>query len=371
MARAGWDEVVVLTGFPSLLARKTCVALLAEEKKRLVHLVVRAKFMADAERALAALPSAQRERVNVLEGDAAAMDLGLSGPEFRALAAEVDTIHHCAAVSYPGVDRKTAEHVNVGGAAEILELASACRSLRCLVHHSTASVSGDRSGLVLEEELDAGQSFHNVVEETRARAERMMRRAMSKLPICVLRPTIVIGDSKTGEVDRLDGPYLLILLMLTSPADFAMPLPGRGDASLNLVPVDYVARAACIIGSDSRAIGKTFHLADPAPLPARRVFELVARAGGVRTPRGFIPANLTKALLRTPGIERFLRSPRAFLDTLGTNVTFSTKNTDALLEGTDVRCPPFETYVDAIVAHARGRLRERREAENMTDPLDG
>jgi len=301
--REGFDEVVVLTGFPSLLARKTCAALLADGKKRLVHAVVRAKFARDAERALGSL--ADRDRVNLLEGDAAAMDLGLSGAEFRALAAEVDTIHHCAAVSYPGVDKKTAEHLNVGAVSEILELARAARDLQCLVHHSTASVAGDRDGVVLEDELDRGQIFRNVVEETRARAERMMRRAMPELPICVLRPTIVIGDSKTGEVDRLDGPYLLILLMLTSPSDFAMPLPGRGDESLNLVPVDWVARAAAKLGNDARAIGRTFHLADPAPLSARRVFELVARAGGVRTPRGFIPANLTKALLRTPRIERF------------------------------------------------------------------
>ena len=197
-----------------------------------------------------------------------------------------------------------------------------------------------------------------------------MRRAMPKVPICVLRPTIIVGDSTTGEVDRLDGPYLLILLMLTSPADFAMPLPGRGDLQLNLVPVDYVARAASIIGRDPRAVGKTFHLADPSALTSRRVFELVARAGGRRTPRGFIPANVTKALLRAPGVERFLRSPRAFLETLGTNTKYSTRNTDEILAGTDVRCPPFESYVDTIVAHARGRLRERRLAKETHNPLD-
>lgn len=370
MTRAGFDDIVVLTGFPSLLARKMLSALLAEDRKVLVHAVVRAKFLPDARRAIDALPKLQRDRVNVLEGDAAAMDLGLSGAEFRSLADEVDIIHHCAAVSYPGLDRKAAEHVNVQGVTEVLELARACTALKCLVHHSTAAVAGDRSGVVMEDELDRRQGFRNVVEETRARAERIMRRAMPQVPICVLRPTIIVGDSTTGEVDRLDGPYLLILLMLTSPADFAMPLPGRGDVQLNLVPVDYVARAACIIGRDPRAVGKTFHLADPSPLTSRRVFELVARAGGHRAPRGFIPANVTKALLRAPGIERFLRSPRAFLETLGTNTTYSTKNTDELLASTDLRCPPFESYVDTIVAHARGRLRDRRAAEETHDPLD-
>src|SRR5262249_34843628 len=156
-----------------------------------------------------ALGEEQRKRVSLLEGDAAAMDLGLSGVEFRSITQEISIIHHCAAISYPGVDRKGAEHVNVQGVTEILELARACTKLECLVHHSTAAVSGDRSGTVLEDDLDLGQGFRNVVEETRARAERIMRRAMPELPICVLRPTIVVGDSTTGEVDRLDGPYLL------------------------------------------------------------------------------------------------------------------------------------------------------------------
>jgi nucleoside-diphosphate-sugar epimerase len=372
MARSGWDEVVLLTGFPSFLARKTCDALLAEKRRTLVRAVVRAKFLPDAKAALAALPREQAARVDLIEGDAASMDLGLSGAEVRALGAEVDVIHHCAHVSYPGVDRETAEHTNVGGALEVLEVARACPSLRCVVHYSTASVSGDRSGLVREEDLDRGQGFHNVVEETSAKAERVMRAAMPNVPVVVLRPSIVVGDSTTGEVDRMDGPYLLVLLMLTSPPDLAMPLPGRGDVLLNMVPVDFVVRAALAIARDARAVGRTFHLADPAPLTARRVFELVARAGGRRTPRGFIPANLTKALLRTPGIERFVRSPRAFIETLGTNVTYSTTNADELLEGTGVRCPPFEEYVDTIVEYASQRLKGRRDAkerDDMPDPL--
>jgi thioester reductase-like protein len=332
---------------------------------------VRAKFAEEAKEALDTLPLEQRSRVNLIEGDAAAMDLGLSGAEFKTLAKEVDRIFHWAQVSYLGVDPKTAEQVNVGGAREILELARACSDLRALVFHSTAQVSGDRTGLVFEEELAKGQSFRNVVEETKARAEKLMRTAMPGLPIVVVRPSMVVGDSRTGEVDRFDGVYLLILLIVTSPPDFALPLPGRGDGALNMVPIDYVVRAACALGSDPRAVGRTFHVVDPAPLTARRVFELVARAGGRRSPRGFIPANLTKALLRTPGIERFAKSPRAFLETLGTPVTYSSANADELLAGTDIRCPPFESYVEHLVRFVQQRLRERRAKvdADVHDPL--
>ncbi len=371
MPRKGYDEVVLLTGFPSFTARKMCEEIVKGPGRAFVHAVVHQKFEPDAREALDALPLEQRSRVNLMEGDAAAMDLGLSGTEFKSLASEVDRIHHMAQVSYLGADKKLAEQVNLGGAREILELATACTDLKCLVFHSTAHVSGDRTGLVLEGDLDKGQQYRNVVEETLARAEKMMRTAMKRFPICVVRPTTVIGDSQTGEVDRFDGPYFLILLIVTSPPDFPLPLPGRGDAFLHLVPVDYVVRAARAIGRDPRAPGRTFHIGDPAPLTARRVFELVAAAGGRRIPRGFIPANLTKALLRTPGLDRLAKSPRAFLEALATPVTYSFANTSELLADTDVRCPPFESYVEGLVEYVQHRLREKRERERaeIDDPL--
>jgi nucleoside-diphosphate-sugar epimerase len=371
MPRKGYDEVVLLTGFPSFAARKMCEEIVRGPGRTFVHAVVHGKFEPDAREALDVLPLEQRSRVNIIEGDAAAMDLGLSGSEFKAITAEIDRIHHMAQVSYLGADRKLAEQVNLGGAREILELAAACKSLRSLVFHSTAHVSGDRTGLVLEGDLEKGQDYRNVVEETLARAEKMMRAAMSRFPICVVRPTTVIGDSQTGEVDRFDGPYFLILLIVTSPPDFPLPLPGRGDAFLHLVPVDYVVRAARAIGRDPRAPGRTFHIGDPAPLTARRVFELVAAAGGRRIPRGFIPANLTKALLRTPGLDRLAKSPRAFLEALATPVTYSFANTSELLADTDIRCPPFESYVEGVVEYVQHRLREKRERERaeVDDPL--
>lgn len=370
MTRRGYDEVVLLTGFPSFAARKMCEELVRTGPRTLVHAVVQQKAEAEAREALDVLPLDQRGRVNLIEGDAASMDFGLSGAELASIAPEVDRIHHMAQVSSLGADRKLAERVNVGGAREMLEVAAACKSLKCAVFHSTAHVSGDRAGLVLEDELDKGQEFRNVVEETLARGEKMMRAAMAKMPICVVRPTIVVGDSHTGEVDRFEGPYFLILLIVTSPPDFPLTLPGRPSSPLHLVPVDYYVRAACALGRDARAPGRTFHVGDPAPLTAKRVFELVASAGGRRTPRGFIPANLTKALLRTPGIDRLAKSPRAFLDALATPVSYSFANTSELLADTDVRCPPFESYVEGLVEYVQHRLREKRARDaEVDDPL--
>jgi len=366
MPRPGYSEVTLLTGFPSFLARRMATHILEEEPGTLVYAIVRSKFAHEAQATVDAWPKSMRSRFIMIEGDAAAMDLGLSGVEFRALSAEIDRIHHAAQVTYLGVDPRTAKQLNVDGTGEVIELARACASLKCLILHSTAEVAGDRTGIVREEELEAGQRFPTFIAETRARAEKLARRAMADVPIAVVRPATIVGDSRSGEIDRFDGPYLLILLIVTTPAEIAVPLPGRGDSPLNLVPIDFVVRAARALGRHQRAPGHTFHLVDPNPLTAKRVFDLVARASDRPAPRGFIPTNLTKALLRTPGLERFAKSPRAFVDRLATRVRFDARNADEILTEARIACPPFESYVDHIVEYVRERVREKRERRDFS-----
>jgi thioester reductase-like protein len=370
MPRRGYDDVVLITGFPAFYARKMLETVLDAEPRTRVVLVVLERLAADATGDLAALPTDQRERVVMLIGDAAAMDLGLSGGEYRELAREVGRIHHMAHVSYLGVEPAVAEALNVRGAAEIVELGRSASALRCLVFHSTAAVSGNRKGLVREDDLDPRHGFRSMIDETRMRGELIARRAMQDVPIAIVRPTTLVGDSGTGEMDRFDGPYLLVLLILAAPAEVAIPLPAKGDAPLNIVPVDFVVRAAHAIGLDPKAIGRTFHLADPRPLSARRVFDLVARAGGRRSTRGYIPSNLAKAVLRAPGIERFVRSPRVFIEQLALQVRYDTHNADEILAGTGIACPPFDAYVDQLVAVVQERLRSRREQPEVADAED-
>ncbi len=330
------------------------------ESRTLLYLVVRQQLEKEANAALARLPQALRERIVLIEGDAAAMDLGLSGAEYRTLGSEVDRVHHLAQVTFEGVRREITEATNIGAMREVIELGRCCKNMRSIVVHSTALVSGNREGLVLEDDLAAGQTFRSHVEETLARAERLARGALPGLPLIVIRPTWVVGDSATGEIERFDGPYLLVLLLVTSPQDLPVPLPARGDALLHLVPIDYVVRAAHFIGRHPKAIGRTFHLADPRPLTVRRVFELVAASGGKRLPGGFIPTRVTKALLSAPGLGLLAKSPRAFVEMLATPVRYDTRNSDEILRESSIRCPPFESYVDTLVAHVRDRVQERR-----------
>ncbi len=343
-------ETVLVTGFPRLLARKLVEHELATEPDSRVIVVVLPKLIAAAAALIDRLPRAERERVEVLEGDVAALDMGLSGVEYRSVARAVTCIHHAAFVSYVGADRETAEYVNIQGAVEAVELAREAQALRVLVHHSTAHVAGDRTGLVYEDDLDEGQGFHSPVQESRMKAELVMRRAMREVPIAVVRPTMMVGDSITGEVERLDGPYLLVMLLLGLPGEVSVPLPAPLHHPLDIVPVDFVMRAAHAIGRDPEAVGRTHHLTSGEELSAREVFDRIATAGGRKvTPRRVIPAPVAKAILATPGLERLLREPRAFLQQLMSSARFDTRNARAVLEPRDIRCPPLADYVGTWV----------------------
>ncbi len=367
------ETTYLVTGFPAFRGRKMVEELLDQEPDARVVVVVHKRYTQEATSFLEALAPAQRARVEVLDGDAAAMDLALSGQEYRSLARRVQRVHHLAQVTYAGVDPQMAEAVNIGAAREIIELARACQRLESVVFHSSAHVSGSRTGLVLEEELARGQSFRTPVEKTLARAERLVRQHMDTLPLSVVRPTQIVGDSRTGEVDRFDGPYLLMLLILNAPQELSLPLPTRGELPMHLVPIDWVVRVARLVGRDPRALGKTFHLADPRPLTVRQVFELVAQAGGRRLTQGFIPGKLTRAVLNTPGVNLVTKSHRAFLDIVTTPVQYDTRNTEVLLSGMELPCPAFETYVDALVRFVKQRGQERRDAAEarleVDDPL--
>lgn len=369
--------VVLVTGFPtSFLATRVVKKLLAEDRELEVRCVVPARFHERAEELRAALAPDARKRLTVLEGDVTALDMGLSGAEYTALVRDVTRIHHCAAATYLGVDRAAAERLNVGGVRELLELADNARRRTAdpsrarfdrLVHWSSALVAGSRRGIVREDEL-VRAGFRNAVEETRFAGEALVREAMKKgLPVTILRPSILVGDAKTGEIDRLEGPYLLILLMLSTPIDLRVPLPGRGDVPLNLVPIDYVVDAGCAIAADARSVGRTFHLVDPRPATARAVFERIAKALGRPAPRGSLPTQLATAVLRTPGLEKLAHVPRAFLEQLAVEVAYDDRNTRELLAGTGIRCPAFEQYVDVMVDYVRAQQVKDRPAEVVAE----
>jgi thioester reductase-like protein len=309
----------------------------------------------------------------VVEGDVEQMHLGLSGAEFKALAAQVTDVWHLAARAHLGADRAEMRRVNVEGTRNVLDLALAARRLRRLSHFSTAYVSGDRVGVILEDELAMGQRFHNPYEETKFQAELLVRRAQAEIPATVLRPSIVVGDSRTGEIDRFEGPYALAILLVASPVAVPLPLPGDAVAPLNVVPVDFVVDAAVAIAESPAGAGRTVHLVDPSPLSARRVYEMIAERAGKRLPPVSVPARVFQALLQLPLLDRLARGHRPAIEYVNHLAIYNCRNLLELLDGTGIHCPPITSYLDRLIEFVQGTYARRREQElegEADDPLD-
>jgi dephospho-CoA kinase len=370
-------DVALVTGFPAFTAKRMIAKLVAAEPSTKLYVLARDQFAADAAAYLATLPrSPAAERAEILIGDVCDMDLGLSSAEYRALSRELTWIHHLAGIYFMGIDEDTARRVNVSGTRTMLELASDATRLERVVHWSTAMVSGDRKGTFFEEDLEAGQKFHNGYERTKYEAEKLVRAAMRRLPVTVLRPGIIVGDSKTGQIDTLDGPYYLITLIATNASGLRLPLLGRGEAPLHLVPIDYVVEAAWHLGRHEQSAGRTFHLVDPEPMSARAVFERVAEHAQTEKPRGHIPRPIARAVLKTPGLARLGRGPLAFVDLLDHAVLYDQTNTHQLLAGTTVRCPALVDYLPALVQHVLAvskppdaQVARARTEDTVDDPL--
>jgi dephospho-CoA kinase len=360
----------LITGFPAGTARRMIHQILAAEPETKLYVLAGDPVAADATRLLATLPA--HAQAEVLVGDVCDMDLGLSSAEYRALSRDLTWIHHLAGSSFMGVDEDTARRLHVVGTRTVLELARDAGRLERVVHWSTAMVSGDRKGTFTEDDLEAGQKFHNAYERTKYDAERLVRAAMRQLPITVLRPGIIVGDSRTGEIDKLDGPYYLMVLIATNASGVRLPLLGRSEAPLHLVPIDYVVEAAWHVARHETAAGKTFHLVDPAPLSARAVFEGVAEHANTEKPRGHIPRPIARAVLRTPGLSRLGRGPLAFVDMLDHTVHYDQTNTTQALAGTTVRCPALADYLPVLVRYVLDLARSAppNPLEDVSDPLD-
>jgi nucleoside-diphosphate-sugar epimerase len=354
----------LITGFPRLLARGLVRRLLNEHPESVARVLVAPDERAAADSFRETLAPELRERVVLVSGRVMDTDLGLPGPEIEGLLGSVTHVFHAAALQTG--PRAALRRHNVDATGRLLELAGEMRALERFCFFSTAFVSGDRAGLIREEELFAGQSFRTAFERTMAEAEAMLRDQMPRLPITVFRPSSMIGHSRTGEPDSLDdGPNYLVRLLVRLPAEIPLVLPGTGVVPLNIVPIDYVVRAAVAIARSPEAESRTFHLTDPNPLSARQAFEILSDLAHRPAPfAGNLAARAARGLLRLPGFGRLVPQQVALLENLSTHVVYDCAGTLERLARTDIFCPPFETYADHLVAWVARYEREHRAASD-------
>jgi thioester reductase-like protein len=362
-------EAVLITGFPSFVAKQMILRYLGREEIKRIHVMVRYEEQGDAAELVDGLGERERRVLRVIVGEVTNMDLGLSGKEYRNLTTEVTRIHHIAGRFHLGVSKEAVEQYNVGGTRGVLELALECGKLERFCFWSTTSVSGDRDGVIMEDELELGQKFRNAFEHSKYVAEKIVRSMSRRVPSTILRPGLIVGHSKSGEIGRFAGPYHLMTVLMRGPFDLQLPLPGHGAGPLPIVPVDYVVDAAFELARMPNAVSRTFHLVDPCPLSARSVYELVADRSHRKIQRGVVPPQLAKALLKLPWLGRFKGSPRTVMEGFNQLVFYNCRNTLEALRGTNIWCPPFEDYVDNLIRFIKTAKPPRSE-EDIVDPLD-
>jgi thioester reductase-like protein len=348
---------LLVTGFPGFRARAVLARALELEPSGAPTLLVHRERRADAERALEALPLGGRARL--LEGDPSAIDFGLSREEYFELAERITHVQHVYQVLDLAAPAVAAEAVNVGSVRELVEFGRVARRLEHVVHHSSIFVSGDRQGAVLEKDLGAKQSFRSPVARSLALSEAMLRRAPG-VPLTVMRTGHVVGDTKTGEVDRLEGPYPLLVLLASAPRGTPLPLPQRVEAPVHVAPVDFVARAALALGSTPAAVGQCVHLLDPEPLGIGRLLELTAKRFGVPLDARFSARSLGRALFGNPGLGLVAQNLRSLVELITNPARYDDAVARELLPGPDERCPPLESYLDVLLSHVAARVAEKR-----------
>ena len=353
--------LALLTGFPGFIGRRLAARLLDSDPERRLAAIVEPQML-DAARAAAA--EMDGERLQVLAGDIGEPRLGLEEDDYARLLPDVRHVFHLAAIYNLAVPLALAQRVNVVGTGNVVEFCRAAEGLERLAYVSTAYVAGRRTGVVYEHELVMGQEFKNHYESTKFQAEAWVREYADEVPTTILRPAIVVGDSRTGETQKFDGPYYILRVIAEADrAGRAIPNFGRSGAPFNVVPVDFVVDAMAAAAFEPAAVGETLHLVDPEPLSARELTAALSLAYCGRPPRGSVPPLLAEASLRLPLVRaRLGGTPRESIAYLNHPVVFDTRRAVSLLSPHGLRPPNFRDYVDAMV----GFFREHEDDPQLT-----
>lgn len=342
------SRLIFFTGFPGFIGRRLVRELLAKDAGARIAALVEPRFAASAHDAAAQMAP---DRIEIIEGDIVDRRLGLADDLYERLVAETTTAYHLAAIYNLSVPLEVAQRVNVEGTGNVLELCVRCQQLTRLNYVSTAYVAGDRRGVVYEHELALGQGFKNHYESTKFQAELWVRDEMDKVPTTIYRPAIVVGDSKTGETQKFDGPYYFLRTIARSVKQH-MPIPqfGRASAPFNCVPLDFIVDAMVAAGDDPEAVGETLHLVDPEPVTAAEVGAIFAREYAHRDPAFRLPPRVVENALRIkPVRDLYGGAPHEAIRYLNHPVRFDTRRAGDILARHGLRCPRLEEYAGPIV----------------------
>jgi NAD(P)-dependent dehydrogenase (short-subunit alcohol dehydrogenase family) len=294
-------------------------------------------------------------------GDLTAKKLGVAADEMKTLkAASIDGVFHLAAVYDLKADEESQVRANIEGTRNVCEFAKAIDA-KHLHHVSSIAAAGLYEGVFREDMFDEAENLDHPYFNTKHESEKIVRKE-SKVPWTVYRPAFVVGDSKTGEMDKIDGPYYFFKLIqrmrqLLPPW---MPSVGLEGGRINIVPVDFVV--ACIdhiAHSKADVKGKCFHLVDPVGYRIGDVLDIFSKAA--HAPKmnlfinaallGFIPKSVKKGMMALAPVRRIraavmkdLGLPEDIFEFVNWPTRYDRRDLDAALKGSGIECPNLRDY---------------------------
>jgi NAD(P)-dependent dehydrogenase (short-subunit alcohol dehydrogenase family) len=293
-------------------------------------------------------------------GDLTTKKLGVAAEDIKKLKGRVDHFYHLAAVYDLTADEESQVHANIEGTRNAVEFAKAIDAGH-LHHVSSIAAAGLYEGVFREDMFEEAENLEHPYFMTKHESEKIVRQE-SKVPWTVYRPALVVGDSRTGEMDKVDGPYYFFKLIQRMRQILPpwMPSVGLEGGRINIVPVDFVVAALEHISHAKGDLkGKCFHLVDPLGYRVGDVLDIFSRAA--HAPKmnlfvnaallGFIPKSVKKGLMALAPVRRIRRAVMKDLglpDDILTFVNFPTRfdcrETLAVLKGSGIECPKLPDY---------------------------
>ncbi|MCX7639243.1 MAG: SDR family oxidoreductase [Pyrinomonadaceae bacterium] len=344
------ERTIFLTGFPGFIAERLVRRLAKENVK--FFLLVQPQFLEKAQRSIekiSALTNTNRENFSVFQGDITRENLSLSESEQEKIFNETTEVFHLAAIYDLAVKKDIGYLVNVKGTQNVNAFVKKIPSLQRYNYVSTCYVAGKREGVILETELYHEAGFRNYYEETKYLAEVEVDKLKNELPITIFRPSVVVGDSKTGETSKYDGIYYLILYYRRFPALLRLFNVGNEMVRLNVVPVDFVVEAMAKLSEDESSLGKTLALADPSPLTTKEICDAVIEAISGKKSIITPPAGLVRWILNLPFSPTITGLPHFGVPYFFIKQTYDTSIANNLLSKYNITCPDFRSYVKNLV----------------------
>jgi len=304
--------------------------------------------------------SAAKGRAVPVYGDLTSKKLGVSAEDLKRLKGGIDMVYHLAAVYDLGADEESQVRVNIEGTRNAVEFAKAIEAGH--FHHvSSIAAAGLYEGVFREDMFDEAEGLDHPYFATKHESEKIVRKEC-KVPWTVFRPAMVVGDSQTGEMDKIDGPYYFFKLIRRMRQILPpwMPSVGLEGGRVNIVPVDYVVAALDAISHAKADLNKRcFHLVDPVGYRVGDVLDIFSKAA--HAPKmnlfinaalfGFIPRSVKKGMMALAPVRRVrnaimkdLGLPEDILSFVNYPTRFDSREAQAMLKGTGIECPNLKDY---------------------------